>query len=153
MKIHLPSYPRGVHQIHETLTADELNLDPEIFTSPIEAEVTLDRHDPYLEFDLDLRTQVTSVCDRCLADYMWTLTSSGPMLYVLSRVPSGEAVDDTGIAYLAPHANDVDLSGDLRDLIILALPGKILCREDCRGLCPNCGADLNVQECTCGLSR
>jgi uncharacterized protein len=45
------------------------------------------------------------------------------------------------------NTTDVDLTEVLRDLIMLALPGKHLCREDCRGLCPVCGADLNVQDC------
>ncbi len=147
MKIHLPSYPRGVHDIRESLGATELDLDPTVFTMPIETHVTLDRHDPYLEFDLEVRTQVISQCDRCVADYTWELTATSPMLYVLGRLPSGEAVDDPEIGYLPVNATDIDLTGDFRDMILLALPGKHLCREDCRGLCPVCGADLNTQEC------
>ena len=68
LKIHLPSYPRGVHHIRETLTADELDLDPQVFAAPIDVHVTLDRHDPYLEFNLNLSAEVTSQCDRCVVD-------------------------------------------------------------------------------------
>jgi uncharacterized protein len=153
LKIHLPSYPRGVHHIHETLTADELDLDPQVFAAPIDVHVTLDRHDPYLEFDLNLSAEVTSQCDRCVVDYTWALTADTPMLYVLGRLPSGESVDDPGIGYLPANSTDVDLTGEIRDQLILALPGKYLHRDDCLGLCPGCGVDLNLQECTCGLSR
>lgn len=151
MKVHLPSYARGVHQIHETITAEDLDLDPALFLAPIDIHVTLDRHDPYLEFNIRLQTEVTSTCDRCLVDYTWNLSGATPMFYVLGRLPSGETVDDPDIGYIPANATDIDLTHELRDLIILGLPGKYLCREDCRGLCPGCGVDLNLQDCTCGL--
>ena len=44
----------------------------------------------------------------------------------------------------------LDLSSWARDAIALELPEKILCREDCAGLCAGCGADLNREACTCG---
>ena len=43
----------------------------------------------------------------------------------------------------------VDLTEDIRQEIILDLPVKILCQEDCKGLCPNCGANLNKEKCQC----
>lgn len=147
MKIHLPSYPRGVHHIRESVEPAELDLDSATFAAPINVSITLDRHDPYLEFDIVVRSNIRSQCDRCLIDYDWELTNTGPMLYVLGRLPSGEAVDDPGIGYLPARASDVDLTQDVRDMILLALPGKRLCREDCRGLCDVCGADWNIQEC------
>ena len=147
MKIHLPSYPRGVHHIRESVEPAELDLDPAMFVAPIDVNVTLDRHDPYLELDITLQSQVRSECDRCLIEYDWVLSNASPMLYVLGRVPSGEAVDDPGIGYLPVNTTDVDLTQDVRDLIMLAIPGKRLCREDCRGLCPVCGADWNLQDC------
>ncbi len=153
VKIHLPSYPRGIHKIHETLSAADLDLDAEVFSAPIDVQVRLDRHDPYLELDLQVRTEVSSQCDRCLIDYQWMLAAETPMLYVLGRLPSGDSVDDPGIGYLPANSTDLDLTGDIRDQLILSLPEKYLHQEDCLGLCPGCGADLNTQECTCGLSR
>ncbi len=147
MKIHLPSYPRGIHHIRESVEPAELDLDPATFAAPIDVNITLDRHDPYLEFDILVQSNVRSQCDRCLIDYDWELTNAGPMLYVLGRLPSGEAVDDPGIGYLPAGAPDLNLTQDVRDMIMLALPGKHLCREDCRGLCADCGADWNLQEC------
>ncbi len=49
--------------------------------------------------------------------------------------------------YLA--ADRLDLSGWARDLVVLSLPPKILCRQDCAGLCPTCGTNLNLESCTC----
>ena len=51
-----------------------------------------------------------------------------------------------------PYIEDdkLDLSAWARDSLVLDLPDKILCRDDCAGLCPGCGADLNHEACTCG---
>jgi uncharacterized metal-binding protein YceD (DUF177 family) len=44
----------------------------------------------------------------------------------------------------------VDLTPEMREAIILALPGYPVCREECKGLCAGCGANLNQEKCTCG---
>jgi len=47
----------------------------------------------------------------------------------------------------------IDLTESIREDTILGLPLKVLCREDCRGLCPRCGQNLNEKECGCERSR
>lgn len=152
MKIHLPSYPQGIHQITERVEPDSLGLDRQIFREDIQADLTLDRHDPYLEFRFNLHTRIHHECDRCLAEYDAELNARSPMLYVLGRGGKVPKVDDADIAYIPAGTTDLDISAELRDFLILALPGKWLCREDCRGICPGCGSDLNRQPCTCGQS-
>ncbi len=44
----------------------------------------------------------------------------------------------------------VDLTPEMREAIILSLPGYPVCREECKGLCARCGANLNREDCTCG---
>jgi len=151
VKIHLPAYPSGVHTISESLSASELDLDPLVFCSPIQAVLTLDRHDPYLHFVFGIRTSVRLECDRCLTVFDCALEMSNPMLYVIGSTPRGEDVDDPEIAYVPAGTTDLDITADLRDFIILALPEKHLCRDECRGICPGCGSDLNTQTCTCAV--
>ena len=56
--------------------------------------------------------------------------------------------DDLNV--IAYRGNEIDLWPDLREAMVLALPMKPLCSEDCRGICPTCGKDLNNGECRCG---
>jgi len=50
----------------------------------------------------------------------------------------------------AVYENDqIDLDEMVLEQLELSLPSRVLCREDCRGLCPQCGADLNVEQCQC----
>ena len=52
---------------------------------------------------------------------------------------------------LSPFVDDlvVDVSGIAREALVLALPLKVLCRDECPGLCPRCGLDLNEGRCDC----
>lgn len=152
MKIHLPTYPPGIHRIEEILTPRDLELDTERFASEINALLILDRHDPYLQFEFNLRTVVRLVCDRCAAPFNYSLFVKAPMLYVIGRPPQ-DSPDDPEIVYVPVGAVDVDITTDLRDFMMLAVPGRSLCSEDCKGLCSTCGADLNEQQCLCESSR
>jgi len=52
-------------------------------------------------------------------------------------------------AIISPQVESLEIGERVRQLILLALPLKPLCRPDCRGLCPLCGQDLNEGECGC----
>ncbi len=81
-------------------------------------------------------------CARVSGPCMRCLRSAGPRVEVDARevdVPGGgEELDSPYV-----HEQALDLAGWARDAFALALPAKILCREDCAGLCPICAADLN----------
>lgn len=100
-------------------------------------------------------------CSRCLARY-------GPRFrepFRLVLEPAGDRVpadpeaaaalardgmclgDEPGIGWYS--GPEIDLRSAVLELMQLALPVQPLCREDCRGLCPRCGVDRNVEECRC----
>ncbi len=54
-----------------------------------------------------------------------------------------DAADDPSVYPLAPRATHIDLRPVLREELVLAVPTYLLCRDDCAGLCPRCGTDLN----------
>jgi uncharacterized protein len=87
------------------------------------------------------------VCRRC------TTPVSGEL-----RIPVRERFSDAGALgpedEMYPIEDDaIDLGPMVRDAIVLELPMAPLCREDCRGLCPQCGADRNEGECGCVAPR
>jgi len=71
-------------------------------------------------------------------------------------VPWGDAEDIGDLAAAAEDAGligfrgeEIDLTEGIQEQLVLGLPMRPLCREDCKGLCAACGADLNVDECNC----
>jgi uncharacterized protein len=89
-------------------------------------------------FVLRFHARVHGPCQRCLADAVVDREIGGRE-YQASDPGAGEELR-------SPYVRDeqLDLSGWARDLLALALPDQILCREDCAGLCAVCGRDLNA---------
>jgi uncharacterized protein len=69
------------------------------------------------------------------------------MVYLFRNVD--EPKEETDITYLSPDTININITDDVRDYLILAVPMKKLCKEDCKGLCYKCGTDLNKSSCDC----
>jgi uncharacterized protein len=93
-----------------------------------------------------LHTHVRVDCRRCLTEVERDVDADVSVLF--SDDP--EAADDPSVYALAPDAGHIDLGVAVREELALAVPSYILCREECAGLCPRCGADLNAGPCSCG---
>jgi uncharacterized protein len=86
-------------------------------------------------------------CDRCGISFKDKLNSEYQMVYLMNEVPA--ETDSINVSYLSRDADKIDISSDVREFALLAVPMKKLCKEDCMGLCPNCGKDLNKETCSC----
>jgi uncharacterized protein len=95
-----------------------------------------------------IRTVVTGACRRCLTPVATEVVADADALFTQE---SG-ALEDPDAYPLAPDATEVDLAPAVREEVLLAVPRFLLCREDCRGLCPRCGQDLNAGPCGCAPS-
>jgi uncharacterized protein len=68
----------------------------------------------------------------------------------LYRSGVSEAEAEAADAYAIPaRAREIDLTAAIREHVLLGLPAFAVCQEDCRGLCPHCGANLNEGSCDC----
>ncbi|MCH7851543.1 MAG: DUF177 domain-containing protein [Candidatus Marinimicrobia bacterium] len=95
-----------------------------------------------------VRTTLTLSCDRCLVAAQLPVEGNLALWLLAAERPELDP-EEQDLIILAPGQREVDISGLLIDSIKLAIPPKVLCRTDCRGLCPNCGADLNQGQCGC----
>jgi uncharacterized protein len=91
-------------------------------------------------------------CSRCLTNYSFDVEKSFDLVLVPDPAHSERKVEELkreelGLSY---YSSDViELAPLLREQVLLASPTRPLCREDCRGLCSGCGANLNTEECAC----
>lgn len=90
--------------------------------------------------------EVEQECRRCLTP---TRVRVDEELHLLFADATDEESDESDEYMLEPRATTVDLRPALREEWLLAAPGLALCRGDCKGLCPRCGADLNLGPCGC----
>lgn len=91
----------------------------------------------------ELITRMVCVCDRCGSEF-----EQSKVLPL--DVPLSAEIEDEGDADVFPvEGNGIDLDEVLATCFILDMDTKFLCREDCKGLCPTCGKNLNEGPCTC----
>jgi uncharacterized protein len=95
-------------------------------------------------WDAELSTTVAAACRRCLAHVDVPVVSKIGALFT-----EDASVDDPATYALPRTGTELDLGGPIREELILAVPEYVLCREDCRGLCAQCGKDLNEGPCEC----
>jgi uncharacterized protein len=92
----------------------------------------------------------TAACSRCAEEF------SQPAQRHFRYVLAPKAINTNDFALKAEdlelsfyHGEEIDLTPLIREQVLLALAERPLCRQECRGLCPQCGADLNEGDCGC----
>lgn len=89
---------------------------------------------------------VKTTCRRCLTELTCPVEADVSVMF--SSDP--DAADDPGVYPVEASSHSLDVRPVVREELALAAPAFPLCREDCAGLCPTCGADLNAGPCACG---
>lgn len=112
-------------------------------TQPVEVTGQVRNTADVLELELTARTTLDAVCDRCGKAF----SQEKEITYQCLLAEELQNEDNDEIVLLEDGQADV---GDLaRTAFILGMDSKTLCSEDCKGLCPRCGADLNLGPCSC----
>lgn len=95
-----------------------------------------------------MRTRLERECRRCLVSVPVEIDDTVDLLY---EPLAGEEADElAGEVYPLPERGDeLDLRPALREQLLLRVPDYVVCRDACRGLCPQCGVNLNETTCAC----
>lgn len=116
--------------------------------TPIEVELKVHQQGEDLLVQGELRTVLSLVCDRCLGNSSPSIEGKFSVWLVAGVLPESNDGEEERILFPA-HQKEVDISDMISRTIYLEFPQKTLCRDDCQGLCPICGIDLNQQTCEC----
>lgn len=113
------------------------------FSRPVAVAGSVRNTADLLELELTARTTLDAVCDRCGKEFLQDKEIEYRCM--LAEELQNEESDE--IVLLEDGKVD---AGDLaRTALILGMDSKTLCSEDCKGLCPRCGADWNLGPCSC----
>ncbi len=160
MRLYLGEVKKGVGKTFQDVgseTFDDLWWEGEkiLFAQPVTMEVLLTNCDSEILAEGTLATVLVLNCSRCLEPFLYSLKVDFKLeLRNVDRLnrPSdleAEAEETDEIKYFCENDNYVDITKDLEELILVNLPMKPLCRPDCLGICPKCGANRNQGECGC----
>jgi uncharacterized protein len=149
MKINISNLSEGVHEYELLQNAEELGLSKN-FTGDVIAHAALEKTTRQILLRAKVRAQAVFQCDRCANEFHIEIRSAFETAYMWENGGNGEESDDFHI--LSPDINIIDISKDVKEFTLLAVPLKLLCKENCAGLCPRCGRNLNGMPngmCTC----
>jgi len=121
---------------------------------PIEGEVQLLRTNRSILVTARLQTMVKCICSRCLEEFECPLTLDIEEEYF----PTTDTISGLSLSlpegaegFVIDESHVLDLSEAIRQHTLLALPMKPICKDDCAGLCPDCGHNLNYGPCNCTM--
>ncbi len=115
------------------------------FTSPIRVKGNISDSGSCLYLTLEADADYTALCDRCGGK------AEGVVSCRLERMVAEEGIvaDENSDDYFIAVEGKLDLDAEVAEELMLAFPPQILCREDCRGVCPICGQNKNEGDCDC----
>ena len=127
-------HPEGI-EVSDHIPVAAIGLtrdDPGYFIAPLNVQAKVSRANNTVLAKTKVHGKYRSACARCLAE--------------IERDWNGNFLFDFAVD---KQTESVELDEDIRQEVLLNLPPRVLCKEDCKGICPQCGADLNNEECKC----
>lgn len=112
--------------------AHDLEIPGWSYQGKVSVEATALKDAGIVKVGVVLKSSLSLTCSRCFKEFLKPLTSAFELIYpcdLTQRI--------------------IELADDIREELMLTYPQKLLCKEDCKGLCARCGADLNEEKCHC----
>ncbi|MFH0989200.1 MAG: DUF177 domain-containing protein [bacterium] len=147
LRINISKLPEGVHERLLEAHPQEIGLD-ERLTQIVRLTVILEKTSRQLYVQVKFDMGGLFSCDRCLDEFEKKIETQFSMIYVTDSQGVSKR-EEQEVVTISPDTNHIDLDEDVRQFAILALPQKLLCTEECKGLCPTCGTNLNHTICSC----
>ncbi|MCE5334996.1 MAG: DUF177 domain-containing protein [Desulfobacteraceae bacterium] len=120
---------------------------------PVNVVLYIVRNPDHIRVTGKIAGSLEVACHRCLQPFPFALEEEVDVYLIEeSRAPEDEEkeLEDEEIAYEFFDGEAIDIDQLVAEQIFLALPVKVLCSEDCKGICPRCGVNLNEEACRCG---
>ncbi|MDD5566044.1 MAG: DUF177 domain-containing protein [Candidatus Omnitrophica bacterium] len=137
MKINVNQIPLEGLTLEEEIDPCSLELDTEMVKADtaIKVRAAISKITNVVTADIELDAAVRITCCRCLQEAPFKYHTQLKLTYPLS-----------------PREQEINMDKDIREYIMLEYPIKTLCKPDCKGLCPQCGKNLNEGGCSCAIT-
>jgi uncharacterized protein len=127
-----------------TFEISNITLPPDLTLQQFEGKVVVSRNSEGLLFLGEFQACAPATCSRCLGDFKQFLKTDFTELFSFES----HIREDTELIY--PEDGQIDLGPIVREYLLLEMPINPVCKPACKGLCPVCGNDLNLEDCDHG---
>ncbi len=135
----------------------DLHDDEFFIEGPVRIELHLNRNGEIVYIALLARATLILHCARCIEPFRQDI--EGNVSFVVQRlklgetvpetIEKGEAIDEDNLIFIKYNERSMDITDFVRDAVLLSIPLKPICNEQCKGLCPVCGQNKNERDCGC----
>jgi len=120
--------------------------------APLKVEAVAELRGSEIRIRGRVGTRLEACCDRCLGSVAIPVEQDFDLCYrPVSTIARAEEVelpeDELDVGFFS--GDGIELADVVTEQVILSVPMKVVCQADCRGLCPVCGANLNLEKCGC----
>jgi len=136
IKISVRDIPASGLEIDQSIPKEGIGLSCEEadIRSLLNVKARLEKVNNFIIVNTRIQAQFGYMCARCLEELCSTQELSYKFDFEIS-----------------PQSEYIDLGEEIRQEIIMSNPSKVLCSKDCKGICPQCGANLNLEKCKCAV--
>ena len=124
-----------------TFDLPDFKLSPDFETTSLNGNIRITRTPQGVLGQVDFEANMPATCVRCLEDYIQSLHTNFTELFSYKSHPTIE------LGMVIPEDGNIDFAPLVREYLLLEVPIKLLCKEDCKGLCSICGENLNQTSC------
>ena len=158
MELDLTRYRQPVSEFARTFRPEEVADEGDAYRIVAPVDLAFEIHKDKDKFRLvgTVATELELPCSRCLEPFRLPVAAPFDLRYLPASEVSSEGereVDDEDLETSYYENDAIDLNELLREQFYLALPMKPLCQDGCKGLCPQCGTNLNAGTCECAVGQ
>ncbi len=151
MKINIQNLDNNILELDEVVEPDFIHQAyRSYYPDPFTIHVVIDKFGSDYKFNINLRTNARYQCDRCLADYGNLFEAEQTQIV---QIGQGKLSGQEDVVQYPAGTTEIEINPFLQEMVILNHPNKMLCQDECKGLCPGCGVDLNTDSCKCGMEK
>ena len=154
MELDLTRYRKPLSTFARTFQPDEIGGEGEAYTVVAPVDLSFEIHKDKDKFRLvgNVKTELELGCSRCVEPFRMPVDAPFDLRFLPASEASAEPereVEEEDLETSFYRDDRIDLNELLREQFYLALPMKPLCGDQCKGLCPQCGMNLNTGTCDC----
>jgi uncharacterized protein len=156
MRIELEKLEGGRGDFAHVYQPEELNpVDERVnLAQPAEVKGSIRRTGDVAVVNGHVETRVRVECDRCLKPVELPVSADFAIEYITGadyESSSAAALSEEELSVSVFDGESIDVDEIVKEQILLEVPARTLCRDDCKGICPECGIDLNSGQCNCAV--
>ncbi|MBD0373934.1 MAG: DUF177 domain-containing protein [Pyrinomonadaceae bacterium] len=154
MRLNVTELGRGSKVLNHSYRPEELVLDEETqLVEPLEVSLRAQSNGVEVRIRGQIKGKVEVLCHRCLKPIPMPVEIETDVAFIpADQYGEGESaaeLTEDEMEFSVFEGDELDIEDLVREQVLLSIPGRLLCSEHCRGLCPHCGTDLNSAECGC----